>query len=530
MEINEQDYQKALEMWSITGCKNLLDYMLVYLKLDVFLLADFFQQFRAKSLAHNNLEPLTFFGIPGMSWASALMSLNQPIELLTDNDMYTFFEGGIRGGLTFVNKHHVVSNENTDLLYIDINNLYGWALSQKLPYADFEWVYTGLDSVLEECRIGDLESLPYGYTLEVDMVIPAEIQDELNDLPVAAEHQSAPGSKVIKLMLTHYPKENYVIHWRLLQIYLQLGVQITKVHRGVKFSQASIFKQYIDVNTKLRSECKTELEKNYYKLLNNSLYGKTVENLKKRMNLRLCNSAKKLITYASKPSFRKTIKIDQDLIAVLLNMDKVCLNRPGYIGQTVLDLSKLRMYQLQYIELAKYRKNQKCTINIVAGDTDSFFLEVKGIRLESLLKLMVQDELLDTSNYDAEHPLYNNKLNSVIGRFKDESKGKIYKEWIFLRPKCYSLLSEKTSMKAKGVTLKDTDLTHQSYLDCYNNNQSVSVDQFRIGTINHQLFSFKRPKIALTNNDDKRVWTHKNTSVPYGHCSLTAINKTLDQQ
>ena len=136
--VTEVEYGKAVEMWSFTGCRNLLDYMMVYLKLDVFLLADFFQQFRAKSLEHNRLEPLNFYGIPGMSWASALMTLDEPIDLLTDNDMYNFFEGGIRGGLTFVNKHHVVSDDNTDLLYIDINNLYGWALSQKLPFKNFQ--------------------------------------------------------------------------------------------------------------------------------------------------------------------------------------------------------------------------------------------------------------------------------------------------------------------------------------------------------------------------------------------------------
>ena len=479
-EVSEEDYARAVDMWQNSNCNNLLDYMLLYLKLDVYLLADFFQQFRKKSLTNNKLEPLTFFGIPGMSWASALMSLKEPIELLTDNDMYTFFEGGIRGGLTFVNKHYVVSDENTELLYIDINNLYGWALSQKLPYSELEWVHTGLDEILEECKTGDLDSLPYGYTMEVDMVIPDEIHDYLEDLPVAAEHQCPPGSKVKKLLLTHNPKMNYIVHWRLLQMYIKLGVNVTTVHRAVKFKQDSIFKEYIDKNTSLRSQCTTDLEKNYYKLLNNSLYGKTVENLKKRINLRLCNTAKKLITYTSKPTFRKSIKIADDLIAILMNKEIVCLDRPSYIGQTVLDLSKLRMYELQYIELEKYRREQNCQINIVAGDTDSFFLEVKNIKLEKLRSLMINDNLLDTSNYKRSHPQYSNKLNSVIGKFKDESKGEKYVEWIFLRPKCYSLLSDHESMKAKGVNLKNTTIDHQSYIDCFNDENPVSVEQSRI--------------------------------------------------
>ena len=98
--------------------------MLIYLKLDVCLLADVFQQFREKSIKFNRLEPLNFFGNPGLSWASALMTLEEPLELLQDLTMYDFFDAGIRGGMTFVNKHHVKAEEGVELMYIDVNNLY----------------------------------------------------------------------------------------------------------------------------------------------------------------------------------------------------------------------------------------------------------------------------------------------------------------------------------------------------------------------------------------------------------------------
>ena len=227
---------------------------MIYLKLDCFLLADFFHQFRLKSIAHNRLEPLNYFGIPGMSWSSALMSLNEPIELITENEMFSFYEGGIRGGLTFVNKHYVKTDENTELLYIDINNLYGWALSQSLPCGEFCWVLDGFDKIMDECRNLNLESLSYGYTLEVDLVIPSELHDKLDDFPVAAEKMKPAGSKVEKLLLTHLPKSNYVIHWRLLKLYLELGVKVTHVNRGVRFKQSPIFKSYMDTNTELRAK------------------------------------------------------------------------------------------------------------------------------------------------------------------------------------------------------------------------------------------------------------------------------------
>ena len=148
------------------------------------------------------------------------------------------------------------------------------------------------------------------------------------------------------------------------------------------------------------------------------------------------------MTYASKPGFKRSIKVADDLIAVLLNKEIVCLDRPSYIGQSVLDLSKLRMYTLQYVELEKYRKQFNCEINIMAGDTDSFFVECKGVKLNQLLSAMIKDQLLDTSNYDKNDPLHSDKLGSVVGKSKDESKGQLkFKEWIFLRLKCYSLLS-----------------------------------------------------------------------------------------
>jgi hypothetical protein len=171
------------------------------------------------------------------------------------------------------------------------------------------------------------------------------------------------------------------------------------------------------------------------------------------------------------------MKIADDFVAVMLQKDVIELNGPSFIGQAVLDLSKLRMYHLQYVDLEKYRLQFQCTINIVAGDTDSFFLECKKVHLgNELLPAMITDGLLDTSNYETTHPLYTTK-NAKIGNFKDENKNKVtYLEWIFLRPKCYSLLSDsKPSMKAKGINLKQTIINHSSYREAYESGVVVSA-------------------------------------------------------
>ena len=407
------------------------------------------------------------------------------------------------------------------ILYIDINNLYGWALSEKLPFGKFSWILDEheLTSILDECVQQNLSDLDYGYLCEVDIDIPAKLHDFLDDLPVAPEHGCPPGSRVKKLLLTHRKKTNYVVHWRLLQMYLELGVKVTKIHRAVKFAQAYVFADYISKNTKKRAAAMSEFEKNFYKLLNNALYGKTVENLKKRVNLRLCQTSKSLITYTSKASFTRSWKIVDDLIAVKLRKEMVTLDRPSYIGQAVLDLSKLRMYQLQYRELVKYRQEFNCSIRIVAGDTDSFFIECDGVDLEKqLLPAMIRDSLLDSSNYPTNHPLYNTSIKKVIGKFKDESGGILnYTEAVFLRPKCYFIESEEPIMKAKGVNLKQSGFTLASYLRTYQEGVTMSTEQKRFVSKNHQLYTSQFSKVALSALDNKRRWLEKNRSVAYGH-------------
>ena len=243
------------------------------------------------------------------------------------------------------------------------------------------------------------------------------------------------------------------------------------------------------------------------------------------MNLRLCNSASKLVLYASNVNFRKSIKIDSDLVAVMLNKESICLDRPSYIGQAVLDLSKLRMYKLKYIDLKKYEDAFNCQLNLIAGDTDSFFLECVNVSVRNtLIPAMIADESMETSNYDANHPRWSKHNAFKVGLFKDETEGKFeLLEGIFLRPKCYSILTTvtgKSIMKAKGITLGSSGIDHESYLHSYFDEVDVNVDQTKIMSVNHQLFTKKSKKKALSALDDKRYWVSKNFSVPYGHYSI----------
>ena len=443
--------------------------------------------------------------------------------------MYEFFEGGLRGGMTFVNQHLAQKTDDRQLLYIDVNNLYGWALSQNLPCGDFQWVTD--QSILQDIvtHLPDEES-DHGYVLQIDFHIPQNMHDKLSDLPPAPMSECPPGSRVPKLLLTLKDKTHYIVHSALLKFYIQvMGIVVTKVHRAIRFSQTKIFKNYIDYNTAKRAQSTNKFQKDYYKLKNNSLYGKTVENLRKRQDLRLCTRRSSFMTHTSKPNFKRAIPIDEDLVAVVLSKETICLNRPVYVGQAVLDLSKLRMYRLHYEDMERYRQlYPNSSIKILAGDTDSFFLEVRNVDLNTqLLPKMLQDGLLDTSNFPPNHPLHSRQHENKIGLVKDESAGiEDYVEWLFLRPKCYSLLSSDSSAthKAKGIT-RATKFTHDQYRNVFNSYdpngpdspECVRVEQRNIVSSVHQLYTVSYNKRALSIMDDKREWWEQNYSLPYGH-------------
>ena len=208
--------------------------------------------------------------------------------------------------MTFVNQHFEEKKDDTQLLYVDVNNLYGWALSQNLPCANFKWITAAaeLDHIISNLPS---EEASFGYLLQIDFHIPDHIHDRLSDLPPAPMSEKPPGSSVSKLLLTLSAKSNYIVHSALLKFYIEaMGIVVTKVHRAVKFDQSKVFKGSIDVNTEKRADSTSKF-RNYYKLKNNSLYGKTVENLRKRKDLRLCTRKSNFITYASKPNFKEPL-------------------------------------------------------------------------------------------------------------------------------------------------------------------------------------------------------------------------------
>jgi hypothetical protein len=206
---------------------------------------------------------------------------------------------------------------------------------------------------------------------------------------------------------------------------------------------------------------------------------------------------------------------------------QVLLDKPVYIGQAVLDLSKLVMYRVQYEKLAAYAQKFGGEIQIAGGDTDSLFLVVLGISLsQQLLPAMLEDGLLDSSNYPATHPLYSTTYKARLGCVKDESGGRLFQEWVLLKPKCYSMLTvdEKEHKRAKGVqrSVVSKEIRHQDYVSIFEGGEDAYREVRGFRSQMHAITTIRQEKKALCLWEDKRAWTSLNENVAFGHYSLSS--------
>ena len=228
------------------------------------------------------LDPAHFLSALGLSWQACLKKRRVKLELLTDYDMLLMVEKGLRGGIRQATHRYAKANnkyvtnydksiESSYIAYLDAKNLYGWAMSQKLPINGFEWV-KNLSKFNEDFIKEYDEDSDIGYFLEIDVDYPKKLFNLHKDLTFLPERKKV--EKVKKLICSKEDKEKYVIHIRALKQALNHGLKLKQVHRVIQFKQEEWFKPYIDTNTELRTETKNKFEIDFFKLINNSVFEK----------------------------------------------------------------------------------------------------------------------------------------------------------------------------------------------------------------------------------------------------------------
>lgn len=536
--ISDLEYTHAQNVWTSFKINDLGSYSDLYLKTDVLLLADVFENFRTGCRDSYGLDPAHYYTTPGYTWDAMLKYTKIQLELLSDIDMLLFVERGIRGGVSQCSTRHSVANNkflpnynknlpSTYLMYFDVNNLYGWAMSQYLPCGGFQWLSQTEINDLNILDIDDQSSI--GYLFEVDLEYPEHLHNLHQYLPFAPEHRVPPNSKYPKLLTTLYNKEKYVLHYQNLKQCLQANLTLKKIHRVLRFRQKPFLKSYIDLNTSKRQNAKNEFEKHFYKLLNNAVYGKCMENVRKHRKVNLVtkwDGRFGALYYLNKPNFHSRSIFDENLMAVELNKLEITFNKPLYVGMCILDISKICLYNFHYnYMLSKFSTNE---CKLLYTDTDSL---VYSIVCDNFYNNLKEDiSLFDTSDYNSNNifgiPLANKKLPGLM---KDENNGCIMTEFVGLRSKMYSFTTEGGGLvkKAKGVSesVVKQRISFNDYLKCLKTKIILTASQYQIRSQLHSVFSMKQIKIALSANDDKRyILPNGVDTLPWGHCAITFGN------
>ena len=539
--VKSEDYVFASEVFDSFNCTDLGMYHDLYLLTDTILLACVFESFRDMCLEYYKLDPVYYLSQPGVAFDAALKMTNVQLDLFTDVDMYEFIESGMRGGVSMVckrlaeanNKYMGINynpkegNSDTFIFSVDCNNLYGTAMKMSLPVGKFRFMS---ESEVQNFNLTAIpENGPKGYILSVDLSYPRDKHSEHNAYPLAPEKISIPYDQLStyqrtlmhemgikyndknKKLIPHLgPRKNYVVHYRNLKYYLRKGMRLKKIRRILEFNQRPWLAKYINFNTKKRAKAENKFEKDFFKFMVNAVYGKTMENKRRRITIHLVNKLKRALHLVAKPQYVAHEILAKNMCTIRMNRRMTKLDKPVYVGFSILDLSKLVMYKFHYDRMLKmYGDNAE----LLFTDTDSLCYEIKSDDVYADILPYIND--FDTSDYDktsfdksdSRYHLCSNKNRKVVGKMHDDANGNIITSFAGVGSKSYSIKGQNIKKKAlKGVPrfLKERDFSHNLYKNVVENQNRYFCHFNQIRSKRHKLHTQEVKKSAMHAFDSKR--------------------------
>ena len=421
---DNDEIQRTKEIIEIFNIKNGKELTELYLRSDVILLADVFEKFIKKSVEEYGINPLYCVSLPGYTWQCGLKYTGINLQTLQDKDMILLLENNVRGGISSVmGDRYIKSDKNKKILYIDANNLYGHSMSEPLPYDEIKFDNNvNLEDILNTPDDSDI-----GYLIEVDLTYPDNIKEKTKNFPFAPMNKTInpdnfndymkeikPDTYIqsINLICDWSNKKNYLVHYRMLKFYNRHGMIIDKVHNIISFRQSRWLEKYINFNTQKRNKAKNDFEKDFYKLLNNAFYGKTMENVRNRLQIKFIKNDdhKEIIKQQSKLTFNGIHKSYDNCDSYTFKQNEVLMDKPIYLGFSVLELSKLLMYETYYDKLQPYFGQENIKLHYM--DCDSFILSIETQNIINNLKNL--EDLFDFSNLNKNHELFSNKKKLLV--------------------------------------------------------------------------------------------------------------------
>ena len=534
---DDDEIERTKEIIKLFNIKNGEELTRLYCKSDVILLADVFEKFVKVSTEEYKINPLYCVSLPGYTYQCALKNTNIKLQTLQDKDLTLLKENNIRGGISSVmGDRYIKSDENNKVIYADATNLYGHSMSQFLPYDEIEmWhgdpnkYWRWLDIILNTPDDAD-----FCYFLEVDLKYPDDIKQRTKYFPFCPENIKINPNKFNEYMKSIKPEnytkskklicdwtdnKKYLIHYRMLKFYVRHGMIVEKIHEIISFKQSRWLEGYISFNTQKRNKAKNDFEKDFFKLLVNSAFGKFLQNVRNRLGLELNkkDNIEKIINQQSKLTFNGIQKSYENYYSFTFKKNEVVMDKAIYVGFTILELSKLHMYESYYDTLQPYFGQEILQLHYV--DTDGMILSMKTKDIIKDLKNL--ENLFDFSNLDENHELFSNRNKKVIGKFKIETPKNIWiDEFVCLRSKAYSFKckdKKEDKNKIKGISKSQSKhIKFEEYYNClFSKEYQKECKNYIIRSINHEMVLQEVKKSTLSIFDDKRCYLNEIKSIPW---------------
>jgi hypothetical protein len=571
--ITMEEWKITKSIWDEFKIQRLSDFLQLYLIIDVYSLANVFENFRSKMFTMYGLDPANYVSTPSYAWDCALKFSNVKLDTITDASIYEFFSNGIRGGVSSVGYIRCLDLENKNnvdfyppfdtqskIKYYDVNNLYGYCMKEPLPVGDFTWLKKEELKILKnrlrdpaqhEILLNENKENKKGFIIMVDLIYPKELHNFHIDYPLAPEHYNN------RLCLTLFDKKEYICYIKILILYMKLGIKIKRLKAAVSFREEAWLDGFIEKNTLERNKAKENGDTataDLFKLMNVSVYGKTMENVKKRIDFKLVNNNSELEEARKRFDLQRVIKFNKNLIGFKYCKKKILINKPIYLGFTILELAKLTTYSLFYGKISSNFKSEVINGELVVSkphhllytDTDSFI-----IYFGNYLPHNYPNSLEDFKN----SRLYfsNKEINSTIENFKDfvdphilgcmkdEYPNNEIVRFAALRAKSYAIESIETmnsnlpqnmqyqkKIQNKGIPkFVNSKILHFN-LD-YDDPRSLFTmikadydiknyaEYARIQSKDHSIYTILQNKIATTNIDLKKMVFNGKYSLPWGN-------------
>jgi len=540
--VSQREWDEAYQFYVDMNMTSFADYHRYYLLLDTCLLCDAMTWFREFVYDQYGLDVSHYISLPSFTWDNALRYTGVELQKISDGDMFTMIERGLRGGVCFIGKRESSSNHvDRFIVYDDANNLYGLSMSQALPTDQFEWATSTTALTAKEWwrELMSQRRSDQGYILEVDLDYPFTLHEAHSDFPLAPEKMRIEkrmlntrfspydlhNNKIKKLVPNLFDKKRYVVYYKNLEYYLYKGMELRKIHRVLSFREVPFLKPYMEWNTKLRSVFKHKFQQTICKNLNNMTFGKTIENQRDHVNTVLVPNTmwQKQSKLLKKPNY---VSFKKNLFNALIFSRKttVHLEKPIYVGFVVLEMSKLHMSKYFY-EVVKPTFDD---VRVCMTDTDSFILEVNDVEFRKKRRAMIE-RYMDASNFPPDSKHKSSSHAKLMGYFKDEiyaDERRVVDRFIGVRPKCYIVDTvdcggndHKTKKAMKGVQRREQEsIAWSQFESCLLDRERFECGYGSIHIRNNQPCTRKGIKTCLSAEDDKRfVSDDGRDSKPLGH-------------